>query len=121
LPGYGREYFKKNFPSLVWPESANPAGWWNRGYELPEERPERARKALNNILEMHGRSDDRVALISHGGFYNSLMKELIGIRDRDRLWFTLNNTGVTRINFEADWMQLSYCNRTDFLPDWLLT
>jgi 2,3-bisphosphoglycerate-dependent phosphoglycerate mutase len=121
LPGYGREYFSKNFPNLVWPESVNPAGWWSRGYELPEERPERTRKVLKNILEMHGGSDDRVALISHGGFYNSFMKELIGIRERDQLWFTLNNTGVTRINFEADWVQLSYCNRTDFLPDWLLT
>ncbi|MFO7624370.1 MAG: hypothetical protein R6V73_08460 [Anaerolineales bacterium] len=29
--------------------SVTPAGWWNRGYELPEEHPGRAHRVLENI------------------------------------------------------------------------
>jgi 2,3-bisphosphoglycerate-dependent phosphoglycerate mutase len=121
LPGYGKTYFIEKYPQLMLPESMNPAGWYNRDYELPEERPERARRVLENILKTHGGSADRVALISHGGFYNLFLKTLLGLQERDRYWFTLNNTGITQINFGEDWVQLAYCNRTDFLPEKIIT
>jgi 2,3-bisphosphoglycerate-dependent phosphoglycerate mutase len=121
LPGYGEAYFSEHYPDLVLPETINPAGWWSRDYEKREQRPERARKALKNILSLHGEADDRVALVSHGGFYNLFVKALLDIQDTNRYWFTLNNTGITRIDFKDDWVGLAYCNRTDFLPDGLIT
>jgi 2,3-bisphosphoglycerate-dependent phosphoglycerate mutase len=121
LPGYGEVYFSKHYPDLVLPDSVNPAGWWSRDYEQPEQRPERARRALKNILALHEESDDRVALVSHGGFYNLFIKALLDIQDTNRYWFTLNNTGITRIDFKDDWVGLAYCNRTDFLPTGLIT
>jgi 2,3-bisphosphoglycerate-dependent phosphoglycerate mutase len=121
LPGYGKAYFAEHYPDLVLPEGMNPEGWWNRDYELPEQRPERARKALKIILELHGGTQDQVALVSHGGFYNQFLKVLLKVSDANRYWFTMNNTGITRIDFIDDWISLVYCNRTDFLPDRLIT
>lgn len=121
LPGYGEAYFSEHYPDLLLPEAMNPAGWWSRDYEHPEQRLERARRALENILKLHGGTQDQVALISHGGFYNLFIKELLGIQDKDRYWFAINNTGITRIDFNEDWVGLVYCNRTDFLPGTLVT
>jgi 2,3-bisphosphoglycerate-dependent phosphoglycerate mutase len=121
LPGHGETYFTENYPNLVLPESMNPQGWWNRDYELPEERFERAHRALRKILALHGGSEDRVGIVSHGGFYTLFLKTLLGIKEQEPCWFQLNNTGITRINFSQDWVQLAYCNRIDFLPDSLLT
>lgn len=121
LPGFGKSYFEENYPDLLLPETMNPAGWWNRDYELPEDRPKRARTALANILELHGGTQDRVALISHGGFYNLFLKALLKVEDQHNYWFTLNNTGLTRIDFHDEWISLVYCNRTDFLPESLIT
>jgi 2,3-bisphosphoglycerate-dependent phosphoglycerate mutase len=121
LPGYGKAFFSENYPNLVLPESMNPEGWWSRDFEQIEERPERARRALKNILDLHGGSDDRVALISHGGFYNLFMKALLGMPEQSDHWFTLNNTGITLVHFTEEWVQLAFCNRTDFLPARLIT
>ncbi len=121
LPGLGKLYFEEHYPHLVLPQTMNPEGWWSRDYELPEDRPRRARKALENIKELHGNTQDRVALISHGGFYNHFLKSILKIQDPDRYWFTLNNTGITRIEFQDDWVGLIYSNRTDFLPEELVT
>lgn len=121
LPGFGKLYFEKHYPDLILPEAMNPEGWWNREYEPPENRPQRAQIALKKILQLHGNSEDRVALISHGGFYNHFLKALLQIEDTGRYWFTINNTGITRIDFQDDWVGLVYCNRTDFLPESLLT
>jgi 2,3-bisphosphoglycerate-dependent phosphoglycerate mutase len=121
LPGYGKSYFEKHYPDLVLPENMNPQGWWNRDYELPENRSKRAHKALRNILELHGGTQDRVALISHGGFYNLFLRAVLKITDNGRYWFTLNNAGITLFDFQEDWVGLVYCNRVNFLPENLIT
>jgi 2,3-bisphosphoglycerate-dependent phosphoglycerate mutase len=121
LPGYGKAYFKEHFPGLVLPEAINPEGWWNRDYELPEHRSQRAQNAFKKILELHGKTEHRVALISHGGFYNQFLRAVLKIPDSPRYWFTLNNTGITRIDLQDDWVGLVYCNRTEFLPGHLIT
>lgn len=121
LPGHGKAFYSEYYPKLVLPGSMNPEGWWNRDFEQLEERPERARRVVKNLVELHGGSDDRVALISHGGFYNLFMKALLGMPEQSDHWFTLNNTGITLIHFGEDWVQLAFCNRIDFLPVELIT
>jgi hypothetical protein len=40
----------------------------------------------------------------------------------EKIWFFLSNTGITRIDFEPDGVAvLVYHNRTEHLPDRLLT
>jgi len=37
------------------------------------------------------------------------------------VWFELQNTAITRIDFHPDYQRFVYANRVDFLPRHLLT
>lgn len=122
LPGKTRAYFEKTFPGIVLPETLPEAGWWNeRPFEVGEARTERARRFVAALLKEHGHSDDRVAVISHGGFYNHVLAAITGLDARKGIWAVMYNTGITRIDFEPNFVDLVYFNRTDFLPADLVT
>jgi 2,3-bisphosphoglycerate-dependent phosphoglycerate mutase len=121
LPGKTRSFFQRNYRRLILPESLTDEGWWNRPYETEEEWLPRAKKVLQTLLEQHGNTDDRVAIISHGGFYMQLMRAIFGIKG-EKIGFSIFNTGVSCIDFSPDGsVELVYHNRTDHLPDRLLT
>jgi 2,3-bisphosphoglycerate-dependent phosphoglycerate mutase len=122
LPGNNRAYFEEHYPNLILPESLGEEGWWNRPYEQPAERPGRARRVLRELLARHGDSDARVAVISHGGFYNHLLRILLDLPEEGGIWFSLNNAAMTRIDFEdeaATWVE--YANRLMFNDPALIT
>ena len=128
LPGPNRGDFASRYPHLVLPESLNHKGWWNRDPELMEERPLRARRFWKFLLKQHGATDDRVAIVSHGGFMQTLLTTLLNRDDPDvtlglpaNVWFVTNNVAVSRFDFEADHFRIGYLNRVDFLPDDLIT
>ena len=88
---------------------------------------ERAQNVISEIQARHGETEDQVAIVTHGAFYNLMMKVLLGIEDQ-QLWLALANTGVTRWDFRKDsrepteWVRiLDYSNRVDFLPANLIT
>ena len=116
LPGYGRSYLQKLFPNLVLPDSIDDTGWWNRPFEEREECLLRAQRFLEELLARHGGTEDRVAVISHFGFYNSFIKALLKIPETCKMRFVMNNTGITRIDFDEELARLVYANRNDFLP-----
>ena len=121
LPGNTRSFFQEHYPKLVLPESLTDEGWWNRPYETEEERQLRAKNVLQVLLERHAGTDDRVAIISHGGFYVQLIREIFAVKG-EKIWFFLSNTGISRIDFDPDGVAvLIYHNRTDHLPERLLT
>jgi 2,3-bisphosphoglycerate-dependent phosphoglycerate mutase len=143
LPGKTRSYFEANYPALILPGWLDENGWWNRPFELPEQRPLRARRVLEELLSRHGEAAHRVAFFSHRGFYNHFMATLLAwasgagqaaaasvVEQHDeetpansqaRLFFELNNTAITRIDFTAGEVILVYQNRIDFLPGDLVT
>jgi 2,3-bisphosphoglycerate-dependent phosphoglycerate mutase len=120
-PGKNRAYFQAHYPRLVLPDHLDENGWWNRPVEPREERPLRAQRFLHELLQRHGQTTDRVAVVSHGAFYNYLMAVILGLPERDRLWFILNNAAITRIDFESEHTDVVYMNRADHLPDELIT
>jgi 2,3-bisphosphoglycerate-dependent phosphoglycerate mutase len=120
-PGKNRSYFGEHFPELILPESLDGDGWWNRPFEEHEQRYTRARRFLDKLAERHGGTEDRVAMVSHGGFYNYLLKELLELPQRNGYWFSLNNAAITRIDFGPEDVRLVYFNRVDFLPRDLIT
>ena len=120
-PGKGRSYFEENFNSLILPESISDEGWWNRPFERDEECQPRARRVLQELLARHGGTHDRVAFVSHGGFYVHLMREIFAIQGAN-IWLHMFNTGITRVDFRPDGRaNLIYHDRTDHLPEELLT
>jgi 2,3-bisphosphoglycerate-dependent phosphoglycerate mutase len=119
-PGKTRSELAARFPQLVL-EQKDDEGWWNRPHESVEQQAQRAKRVVRELCERHGGTDDRVAVISHGGFYNSVLSELLGIQAENGFWFGLNNTGITRINFETEGIGLAYANRLEHLPTELIT
>jgi len=119
--GNNRAYFEAHYPDLVLPGSVGEAGWWNRPFEELEERPLRAQRFLRDLLERHGHTDDRVAVVSHGGFYQYLMAAVLNLPSREGYWFAINNAAITRMDFHEERIGLIYLNRVDFLSKELVT
>jgi 2,3-bisphosphoglycerate-dependent phosphoglycerate mutase len=122
LPGNDRAYFAEHFPACILPDDFPDSGWWNeRPYESHEERQARAQRVLQGLLERHGGTEDRVAVISHGNFYNYFIGALLGMPVREGYWLLMNNAAITRVDFRPQETVLTYCNRADFLPGELIT
>ena len=119
--GKNRAYFENHHPELILPDTLDEGGWWNRPFEEYEARVERGRRVLRKLITRHGNSDDRVAFVSHGGFYNHFLLAILGLDRRDGFWFLMNNTGITRIDFSGEDTVLVYQNRLDHLPADLVT
>lgn len=121
LPGKTRSYFEKNYRDLALPPTITEAGWWNRPFEAALARALRAQEVIDTLLQRHGGTTDRVAIVSHGGFYMELMRLLFKIGE-ENCWFVMNNTGVSRFDFhDSGEISLIYHNRTDHLPERLIT
>lgn len=131
LPGRSREYFEQSFPELVLPDQLNGTGWWNcRPFETEEACQLRAQKFLADLLARHGdqegQPDHRVAIFSHGGFFGHLICAILKISweetmNSNHIWFATNNCAISRFDFHGNAMSISYLNRTDHLPDRLVT
>jgi 2,3-bisphosphoglycerate-dependent phosphoglycerate mutase len=121
VPGKNRAYFQTHYPDFILPDYLDDAGWWDRPYEEPEQRRARAERFLRDLLSRHGGTEDRVAVISHAGFYNELLATLLAMPQQDGYWFILNNTAISRIDFHAEWVDLVYMNRADHLRPDLVT
>jgi 2,3-bisphosphoglycerate-dependent phosphoglycerate mutase len=120
-PGPGRSFFQKHYPRLILPDTLGDEGWYfGRPFEDRPERPLRAQRVLQGLLERHGQTDDRVAVVAHGGFYNYVLAALLGV-PRLECHFVLNNACITRVDFGADGVRLVYQNRSDHLPRNLIT
>lgn len=119
--GPNRDYFEQHFPHLSLPEALDHQGWWNRPFEAPEERLPRAQRVVQTLLERHGHTNDRVALVSHGGFYNYVLMALLGLPEKSGFWFVLNNTAITRLDMFVGHVDVVYLNRADHLAPELIT
>jgi 2,3-bisphosphoglycerate-dependent phosphoglycerate mutase len=144
LPGKGRSFFETHFPDLILPDWLDDRGWWNKPFETREERRLRARRVLDQLLQRHGDSEDRVAFFSHGGFYNHLLTIILNLIDQPGMqppqssvkelnaeniilnwqasvWFEMNNTAISRFDFNNQEIKLDYHNRVAHLPPNLIT
>lgn len=119
-PGKTPEELKALSDRLVLPE-LNPSGWWNRPFEVREERVARARRLLTALLEKHGGTGDRIALFSHAAFFNYFLAAVFELDQRPPLWVYLNNTGISRFDFNGEEYALIYTNRTEHLTPNLLS
>ncbi len=126
LPGPNRAYFATEYPHLVLPDSLGEAGWWQRPYEPPDQAMVRAKSFLADLQQRH-MPTDRVAIVTHGGFFVAIIRTLLGFTTLDNhegenlLWLHANNTSITRLDFGAEQVELVYLNRLDHLPTHLIT
>jgi 2,3-bisphosphoglycerate-dependent phosphoglycerate mutase len=128
VPGPNRAEFLDQFPDLILPEEIGEAGWWSRPPEPRDETMIRAQAVLASLWETHGDTEDRVAIVSHGGFYQRFMTAVLNLPPEHlapdsthRYRFAINNAAITRIFLGDDFTGLAYQNRVDFLPPELVT
>jgi 2,3-bisphosphoglycerate-dependent phosphoglycerate mutase len=121
-PASTRAELSARFPELVWPDDARQDGWWNRPFEPHAERGIRARRVLAELIRRHGDSDDRVAFVSHGGFFYCFMCAALNLPDTREVWFNMNNTAISCLEFSDNRVVgIRYLNRTDHLPHEMVT
>ncbi|MBN2047954.1 MAG: histidine phosphatase family protein [Anaerolineaceae bacterium] len=119
--GMSRTEMKQMFPDFIIPEDeVSENGWWNRGIEPHAERPPRAQLALAQLMEEFVETDEVIALVSHGGFFNGIMNSILNLIRRGDYWFVTANTSISHFAYvprgdEREWRVL-YTNRFDFVP-----
>jgi 2,3-bisphosphoglycerate-dependent phosphoglycerate mutase len=128
VAGPNRQELESVYPHLILPNSIDQQGWWrNRPRETVEEALIRARLVWEQLTERHGNSDDRVAIVTHGGFFQSLVSTLftsaalVEELGMGELWYGISNASVSRIDLIAEGIAIRYLNRIDFLPGNLIT
>lgn len=130
LGGRPRSFFMQNFRTITLPDDIDETGWWNRPFEAEDERQPRADQVFAELLARHrdreGQPEHRVAFVSHGGFFMRLVCAILKLPWRQashglRSWFLLNNCSISRFDVRRNEITIAYINRTDHLPDHLIT
>ncbi len=119
-PGKPRSFFAARFPRIVLPEWLGEAGWWrSQPMEPDADRYPRAQRVLQYLLAAHA-TDDRVALVSHGDFFNYLVAAAMKVPRPEQVWLVMNNCAISRLEFtgnpSAPFVDIAYVNRSHYLP-----
>lgn len=120
LSGIGRREMQERFPHFVLPAGVREEGWWNRPHEENESAYARAQRVAGELREL-GDSDERIGIVSHGGFGSFLIDALLGLPCVAYQRFSQNNTSIARIDFASDGIRLRFSNRTDHLTGEMVT
>ncbi len=117
--GMTRAAIKEAFPSFTAPDEISEKGWYDT--ELGQE-PEthslfRAIKVAK-ALRKRSHSDDVIALVSHAGFLDVLLKAIFDqLPSRPHnMRYVHDNTAITRVNFDGARPTLHFMNRVEHLP-----
>lgn len=131
LAGKPRSWYEANFPELLLPEHLDGAGWWREHpFETEAECQLRAQRVWKELLSRHrdqtGQPEQRIAFVSHGGFFVHLMCAILNLPWRQasnglNSWFMLSNCSFSRIAVHKEEVSICYLNRTDHLPSDLIT
>ncbi|MDI7277228.1 MAG: histidine phosphatase family protein [Anaerolineae bacterium] len=120
-PGKSREEMLAEFPGCVLPEEVTPQGWWFGGREDTVECYSRAQRVAQTLRGWAANAEC-VALLSHGGFLDALLKALLDTPADDSHFYAHSNTGVSRLDLYVDGgVALRYLNRLEHLPCELVT
>ena len=130
LGGRPRAWYEVNVPALSLPEALDESGWWNRPFETEEECQSRAQRVWADLLMRHGDKDgqpeEHIAFVSHGGFFVHLICAILKLPWKNashglKSWFLLNNCSISRVDVRKEHVIICYTNRTDHLPDNMIT
>ena len=111
-PGRTRSEILAEFPDYVLPTSFDETGWWNKDHEDPASLLVRAAKVSAQLTEM-AKTEDRVAMITHGAFMNALLKAIFGQISEDRMYYRHHNTAISRFYMDGNGrFEVLYLNST---------
>jgi len=115
-PGKTRSRILDEFPDYILPDEITEQGWWHGTREEKSACQGRAISIAARLWKL-AESDQRIAMISHGDFSDSLLKALFNQLPGDGLYYRHNNTGITRLDLTGDGhLTMRYMNRIEHLP-----
>jgi broad specificity phosphatase PhoE len=121
-PGKTRLEILTTFPSYILPDGITGQGWWH--YQGQEDRLACEQRAIRvaETIRRWAANDDCIALISHGGFIDTLLKTLFHQVSNGRIYYHHLNTAISWISFRSDGhLDVEYLNRVDHLPAELIS
>ena len=120
-PGRTRSEISAEFPSFQLPAGITDEGWWNQGYEETPASAGRAIKVSEQLLGM-AESEERVAIITHGGIMDFLLKAFLGQLPGEHIHYRHHNTAISRLSVPLDApILVRYLNRVDHLAPELVS
>jgi 2,3-bisphosphoglycerate-dependent phosphoglycerate mutase len=124
IVGYGgktRQELLAEFPDYLIPNRVTDNGWWTGGLEDVLARDARATRVAVQLRQW-SRSNERIAIVTHGGFLSRLIKYLFNQPSGPLVFHQQYNAAMTRLEFRMDGLLIcNYLNRADFLPPDMLT
>ena len=121
LPGLTPAQIRERFPKVKVPGDMGADGWWNRPVESEEEWVARAGRVAHQLRTEMAHLDERIAVVTHGGFTKDLLSALVNGGPMDGDSFSTQNTSIARIDFDLQGFQIRYLNRVEHLPPELVT
>jgi 2,3-bisphosphoglycerate-dependent phosphoglycerate mutase len=120
-PGKSRSEILADFPDYILPETITEEGWWRGGQEDWPGCHARALKVAAELLRRTA-TDERIAMVSHGGFIDALLKTLLNQLPSRQAFFSHFNTAISRLEFHPDgFLEIRYLNRIGHLPAELIS
>lgn len=122
-PGKNCAEILEQFPGYILPDEVTEEGWWNPkwGKEDWSTCHGRASRVAHH-LRQRAESDDNIAVVSHGGFIDVLLKALTFQLPARHIFYHHYNTAITRIDFRPDaTIDIRHINRYDHLPPDMLS
>lgn len=124
-PGMTRARIAREFPGAVVGDDVKEDGWWDpaSGEEDWPTCQGRAVRVAGRLWEWaNDGADGPVAIVSHAGFIEALLKAILGRLPAASLTFYHFNTAITRLDLEpADEIHVRYINRVPHLPQDLVS
>jgi broad specificity phosphatase PhoE len=123
LPGLTRSEMLAQFPGYRLPDAMTEQGWWMGSYEEMVACTARAVLVAQTLRRWASETpNERIALVSHGTFTDSLIRALLGLPAEHPVYYNHYNTAITRIDFLPDGLMfLRYLNRIQHLAPDLIT
>lgn len=121
-PGRTRSEILSEFPDYILPDEITENGWWNNGHEDWSSCLGRGIKVANALRRRAANGEQHIAIVSHGGFIDALLKALLNQLPGRHVFYHHYNTAITRVDFRSDGrLDIRYLNRVDHLPPELVS
>jgi broad specificity phosphatase PhoE len=119
-PGKSRSEMLAEFPDYILPADVTERGWWHQGREDRSACYGRAIKVARKLRGM-AENDERIAIVSHGGFIDALLKALLNHVPSPQVFYYHFNAAISRIDLHHNGrLDVRYFNRVDHLSlDWI--
>lgn len=121
LPGMTPAEIRTQFPRVKVPGDLPEDGWWNRPVEEKWEWEARAARVAKVLREEMAHLDERIAVVTHGGFTRDLLAALISGGPMGADTFAVQNASIHRIDFGPEGILVRFLNRLEHLPPHLVT